>query len=49
MRSCENVSTHFCHVLVQDVRHHGINVSNVNKVLASEEKLLLIMLFQGKL
>lgn len=49
MRPCEDVSTHFRDILVQDVGHHGINVSNVNEVLASEEKLLLVMLFQGKL
>lgn len=49
MRSRENVSTYFCDILVQDVGHHSINISNVGEVLASEEKLLLVMLLQGKL
>lgn len=49
MSPCEDVSTHFRDILVQDVGHHCINVSNVYEVLASKEKLLLVMLSQGEL
>jgi hypothetical protein len=45
----EKDTIHLVNVFVQDVSNYGVNIAEVNEVLASEVKLLLVMFFQSML
>lgn len=49
MRFGKDTFTHLGDILVQGISYRGINVSNLNKVLANGEKLLFVTVFQAKL